>query len=108
MGGHILAGRKGQPIILDNMAKRAIVPALEKCLVCSELRDDHKIGEHLFKRDASLPQWCGWYSLRRFLGTEVRMHRIVRRARKPWAIRKPLLIGTTSSRRQFSPMYGKQ
>ncbi len=36
LGGYILAGRRGQPINLDNMAKRVIVPAIEKCSVCRE------------------------------------------------------------------------
>jgi integrase len=52
MGGYILAGRKGQPIILDNMAYRVIRPALEEAKI----------------------EWHGWYALRRFHGTEVRMH----------------------------------
>jgi len=29
IGGYILAGRKNHPVILDNLAKRIIVPALE-------------------------------------------------------------------------------
>jgi hypothetical protein len=72
LGGYILAGKKGQPINLDNMAKRVIVPALEKCAVCGESKADHK--GHPFERDKSLPEWHSWYSLRRFVGTEVRMH----------------------------------
>lgn len=52
LDGYILAGRKGQPINLDNMAKRVIVPTLKKSSVT----------------------WHGWYSMRRFLGTQVRMH----------------------------------
>jgi integrase len=50
MGGYIFAGRKGQPIILDNLAKRVIRPALEEAKI----------------------EWHGWYALRRFLGTQVR------------------------------------
>jgi hypothetical protein len=54
ISGYILAGRgKGQPVNLDNMARLTIVPILA--------------------RDESLPRWHGWYSLRRFVGTEVRM-----------------------------------
>jgi integrase len=54
ISGYILAGpRKSQPVILDNLAKRSIVPALSRC------------SEGL--------SWHGWYSLRRFVGTEVRM-----------------------------------
>jgi integrase len=50
--GYILAGGKGQPVILDNMAKRSIRPALKNAGII----------------------WRGWYSMRRFLGTQVRMH----------------------------------
>jgi integrase len=72
--GYILAGKKGQPINLDNMAKREIVPALEKCSVCQVLKADHKTDGHAFEQDQNQPKWHGWYSLRRFLGTAVRMH----------------------------------
>jgi integrase len=51
IGGYILAGRKDHPVILDNLAKRVIRPAL----------------------DAAKIEWHGWYALRRFLGTAVRM-----------------------------------
>ena len=74
MQGYILAGRKGQPINLDNLAKREIVPALQRCAVCQILKEDHKTDEHAFEQDKNLPTWHGWYSLRRFLGTAVRMH----------------------------------
>ena len=53
ISGFVLAGeRKNMPVILDNLAKRVIRPALEKAKI----------------------EWHGWYSLRRFHGTEVRMH----------------------------------
>lgn len=52
ISGYILAGRrKGQPVILDNMAKRTIRVALQKAGIA----------------------WPEWYALRRFVGTEVRM-----------------------------------
>lgn len=52
MGGYILAGpRKGQPVNLDNLAKRSIRTALAAANVA----------------------WPEWYPLRRFLGTQVRM-----------------------------------
>jgi len=50
MSGFIFAGRKGQPINLDNMAKRVVRPALKQAKI----------------------QWHKWYSVRRFHGTEVR------------------------------------
>jgi hypothetical protein len=73
ISGYILAGRKGQqPAILDNMSKRSIVPTLSRCAVCKKLETkEHK--DHKFSRDQSLPCWHEWYSLRRFVGTEVRM-----------------------------------
>lgn len=75
ISGYILAGRKDHPTILDNLAKRVIVPALENCSVCGESKADHAaITGHLFERNESLPKWKGWYSLRRFLGTAVRMN----------------------------------
>ena len=52
MGGYVFAGRKGQPINLDNLAKRVVRPALEEAKI----------------------EWHGWYALRRFHGTQVRMH----------------------------------
>lgn len=51
MGGYIFAGRKGQPINLDNMARRVVRPALKEAKI----------------------EWHGWYALRRFHGTQVRM-----------------------------------
>ena len=50
-GGYILAGRKGQPIILDNVSKRNIRPTLKEAGVT----------------------WHGFYSIRRFHATQVRM-----------------------------------
>ena len=62
ISGYILAGvRKskkkgtvlsGHPVILDNLSKRVIRPALEKAKLT----------------------WKGWYALRRFHGTQVRMN----------------------------------
>ena len=75
LGGYILAGESGKPLNLDNLAKRVIAPALQKCAACGVLKADHKPEDgHVFELDQSLPKWPGWYSLRRFHGTEVRMH----------------------------------
>jgi hypothetical protein len=55
-----------------------IVPALSKCAVCgvsqAEHDDEQEDGSHPFKLDDSGPKWQGWYSLRRFLGTQVRLN----------------------------------
>lgn len=71
IGGYILAHKNGERVNLDNMSKRSIVPALSRCAVCKELESGEH-AEHAFERDETLPQWTGWYSLRRFHGTQVR------------------------------------
>jgi integrase len=71
LGGYILAHSDGGRVNLDNMAKRAIVPALSRCAVCQEAESAEHKG-HEFQRDETLPHWQGWYSLRRFHGTQVR------------------------------------
>lgn len=72
ISGYILAGRKGQPVNLDNMARLSIRPALSRCAICKGAESAEHKG-HNFERDETSPQWHGWYSLRRFVGTEVRM-----------------------------------
>jgi integrase len=73
LGGYVLAHEDGQRANLDNLGKRTIVKALSRCSVCqqSELAEHE---DHDFKRDAktSVP-WYGFYSLRRFHGTQVRI-----------------------------------
>jgi integrase len=71
--GYILAGKKEKkPVNLDNMSKRSIIPALSRCAICKEAEfAEHK--EHEFQPDDTLPRWYGFYSLRRFHATQVRM-----------------------------------
>lgn len=71
LGGYILARADGGRCNLDNMAKRTIVPALSRCVVCKKAESASHEG-HEFEGDDSVPQWHGWYSLRRFHGTVVR------------------------------------
>jgi len=55
ISGYILAGRKGQPVILDNMSKRSIVPVLSRCSICKETEPAKHKG-HEFQRDETLPR----------------------------------------------------
>jgi integrase len=71
ISGYILARSDGGRVNLDNMAGREIIPALSRCAVCKEAESAKHKG-HAFERDAALPEWHGWYSLRRFHGTQVR------------------------------------
>jgi hypothetical protein len=66
--GPILPGPSGKLMILDNLSKRVVVPALKRCSVCGEQESEHE-EEHEFKLDDSIPKWAGWYSLRRGVAT---------------------------------------
>ena len=73
ISGYILARSDGGRVNLDNMSKRDIRPAFSRCAVCKQLESDEHKG-HAFERDETLPRWHGWYSVRRFHGTQVREH----------------------------------
>jgi hypothetical protein len=46
-----------------------VVPALNRCSICRKSESKHKKADHPLERDASLPEWRGWYVLRRGAGT---------------------------------------
>lgn len=58
----------GTPINLANLAKRIIVPKIEKCKVCRKAKAEHRPEAHLFELDRSL-FWKGWHAFRRGLAT---------------------------------------
>lgn len=65
----ILATPSGLPVDLHNLAARVIVPGLKRCTVCRKLESDHAKADHKFELDKSLPEWRGFYALRRGLAT---------------------------------------
>jgi len=67
----IFQAGNGQPLNLDNVARRVIIPALSPCAVCKKQESEHKPEGHLFERDASLPGWHGWHAFRRGLATNL-------------------------------------
>jgi integrase len=67
----IFQAGNGQPLNLDNLARRVIVPALSPCAVCKKREDEHKPEGHVYERDKSLPQWHGWHAFRRGLATNL-------------------------------------
>jgi integrase len=67
----IFQAGNGQPLNLDNLARRVITPALSRCTVCRKREDEHKADGHMFKRDESLPHWHGWHAFRRGLATNL-------------------------------------
>jgi integrase len=67
----ILQAGNGEPLNLDNLARRVIVPALSRCSVCHQPESEHKAEGHLFERDRSLPLWHGWHAFRRGIATNL-------------------------------------
>ena len=69
--GPILRGPSGKPLDLHNLANRVVIPALEACVHCKRDQSEHRDAEHDYRRDERLPQWRGWYSLRRGVATAI-------------------------------------
>lgn len=63
-----LARAERKPLLLGNVSKRVVIPALRRCALCGKRKSGHQ-AEHDFKLDESLPTWHGWYSLRRGVAT---------------------------------------
>jgi len=67
----IFQGGTGEPLNLDNLARRVIQPAIEKCGICKVSEAEHKTDGHLFEQDKNLPVWRGWHAFRRGLATNL-------------------------------------
>ena|ERR1035438_2733717 len=73
---------------MNNVLKRAILPALDRCEHCCKPKAEHGKADHQFKRDARYPEWHGWHAARRGLGSnlyrlgvpEIVIQRILRHA----------------------------
>jgi integrase len=68
-GGPIFANVLGRPLSLGSVVNRVILPALNRCELCKKAESDHQRANHEYKRDISLPEWHGWHSARRGLGS---------------------------------------
>jgi integrase len=69
--GPIFQAGNGKPLNLDNLARRAIIPALSRCAMCRKQEEEHKPEAHVYERDKSLPRWHGWHAFRRGLATNL-------------------------------------
>jgi integrase len=69
--GPIFANGLGKPLSMNNVLKRVILPALNRCEVCRKPESDHTEADHPYKRDARLPEWHGWHAARRGLGSNL-------------------------------------
>ena len=67
----IFQAGNGQPLNLDNLVRRVIMPVLSRCAACHRSEEEHKPESHLFERDNSLPLWHGWHAFRRGLATNL-------------------------------------
>jgi integrase len=56
---------------MNNLLRRVILPALNRCAVCRVAESDHTQGNHEYKRNAQLPEWHGWHACRRGLGSNL-------------------------------------
>jgi len=68
--GPIFQAGNGKPLNLDNLARRVIIPAIEKCMKCRQSEAGHKTEGHMFELDKTL-QWQGWHAFRRGLATNL-------------------------------------
>jgi integrase len=55
---------------LNNILNRQIKSALDRCACCKKSKVNHD-ADHPFRRDTSLPTWCGWHGFRRGLATNL-------------------------------------
>jgi len=69
--GPILRGPSGKPLDLHNLANRVVIPTLEACAECKLSKSEHTDADHDYRRNDALPNWHGWYSLRRGVATQL-------------------------------------
>jgi integrase len=69
--GPIFANTQGKPLNMNNLLKRVILPALNRCESCKKSEADHGKADHTFKRDNGIPEWHGWHAARRGLGSNL-------------------------------------
>jgi integrase len=70
--GKTAPGKTAKPINLENLARRVLAPALNRCAVCHQRKVDHGSRvKHGFERDESLPQWYGFHAFRRGSATAI-------------------------------------
>jgi integrase len=66
-----LPNNSKQPLCLNNVLGRQILPALKRCEHCGKAEGAHAEAKHDFKLDEKFPKWRGWHAARRGLGTNL-------------------------------------
>jgi len=70
--GPIFATALGTRLSMNNLLNRQMLPALDRCQYCGLANGkQHAKQAHKFERDSRLPQWAGWHSARRGVGSNL-------------------------------------
>jgi hypothetical protein len=69
--GPMFANVSGNPVCLNNVLGRQILPSLKRCEVCGKPENVHAEATHDFKLDEKIPKWRGWHAARRGLGSNL-------------------------------------
>lgn len=70
--GPIFANALGNPMNMNNLLTRVILPVLNRCAHCGRPKGRrHVKADHVYVRDPRLPQWQGWHAARRGLGSNL-------------------------------------
>jgi integrase len=69
--GPIFSNGAGNPVCLNNVLGRQILPSLSRCESCGKAQSSHNNANHDFKLDEKFPKWRGWHAARRGLGTNL-------------------------------------
>lgn len=70
--GPMFTNSAGEPQALNSMVDRVILPALNRCATCGKPERHHRAkANHVYQRNSRLPEWHGWHSARRGLGSNL-------------------------------------
>jgi integrase len=70
--GPMFANLSKNPVCLNNVLGRQILPSLKRCEVCGKTESEHHVDvEHDFKLNEKFPKWRGWHAARRGLGSNL-------------------------------------
>jgi len=70
--GPVFANSLLKPLNMNNLLNRFILPVLNRCALCHRSEGiPHLKADHDYVRDPRLPDWHGWHSARRGLGSNL-------------------------------------
>jgi len=69
--GPMFPNLSGNPLCLNNVLGRQILPALRRCELCGKAESEHAEAKHDFKLNEQFPKWRGWHAARRGLGSNL-------------------------------------